>query len=75
MAAAAYRSADRLHDERLGRSHDFSNKAGVVHSEVAPTARRRSGAIAKSCGMMSRPRRSARTRSWRARSSSRSRAR
>ncbi|MGX5713203.1 Ti-type conjugative transfer relaxase TraA [Sphingopyxis terrae subsp. ummariensis] len=34
VAAAAYRSADRLHDERLGRSHDFSNKAGVVHSEV-----------------------------------------
>ncbi|MGV1683752.1 Ti-type conjugative transfer relaxase TraA [Sphingopyxis sp. NJF-3] len=34
VAAAAYRSADRLHDERLGRSHDFLNKAGVVHSEV-----------------------------------------
>ncbi|UNU43737.1 Ti-type conjugative transfer relaxase TraA [Sphingopyxis sp. YF1] len=34
VAAAAYRSADRLHDERLGRSHDFTNKAGVVHSEV-----------------------------------------
>ncbi|MBE1526723.1 Ti-type conjugative transfer relaxase TraA [Sphingopyxis sp. OAS728] len=34
VAAAAYRSADRLHDERLGRSHDFSNKVGVVHSEV-----------------------------------------
>jgi Ti-type conjugative transfer relaxase TraA len=34
VAAAAYRSADRLHDERLGRSHDFSNKAGVVHSQV-----------------------------------------
>ncbi|WP_332817542.1 Ti-type conjugative transfer relaxase TraA [Sphingopyxis sp.] len=34
VAAAAYRSADRLHDERLGRSHDFSNKAGVVHSEI-----------------------------------------
>ena len=34
VAAAAYRSAERLHDERLGRSHDFSNKAGVVHSEV-----------------------------------------
>jgi Ti-type conjugative transfer relaxase TraA len=34
VAAAAYRSADRLHDHRLGRSHDFSNKAGVVHSEV-----------------------------------------
>ena len=23
VAAAAYRSADRLHDKRLGRSHDF----------------------------------------------------
>ena len=34
VAAAAYRSADRLHDERLGRAHAFSNKAGVVHSEV-----------------------------------------
>ncbi|MPS68779.1 MAG: Ti-type conjugative transfer relaxase TraA [Novosphingobium sp.] len=34
VAAAAYRSASRLHDERLGRDHDFSNKAGVVHSEV-----------------------------------------
>src|SRR5690349_15537864 len=34
LAAAAYRSAARLHDERLDRHHDFSNKAGVVHSEV-----------------------------------------
>ena len=34
LASAAYRSASRLHDERLDRSHDFSNKAGVVHSEV-----------------------------------------
>jgi Ti-type conjugative transfer relaxase TraA len=34
VAAAAYRSAERLHDERLGRSHDFTNKAGVVHSEI-----------------------------------------
>lgn len=34
LAAAAYRSASRLRDERLGRHHDFSNKAGVVHSEV-----------------------------------------
>lgn len=34
VAAAAYRSADRLHDERLDRAHDFTNKAGVVHSEV-----------------------------------------
>lgn len=34
VAAAAYRAASRLHDERLGRHHDFTNKAGVVHSEV-----------------------------------------
>ena len=34
VAAAAYRSASRLHDERLDRDHDFSNKSGVVHSEV-----------------------------------------
>ena len=25
VAAAAYRSADRLHDERLGRSHDLTS--------------------------------------------------
>jgi len=34
LAAAAYRSATRLHDQRLDRHHDFSNKAGVIHSEV-----------------------------------------
>jgi len=34
LAAAAYRSASRLHDERLKRHHDFSNKAGVICSEV-----------------------------------------
>jgi Ti-type conjugative transfer relaxase TraA len=34
LAAAAYRAGERLHDERLGRTHDFTNKAGVVHSEV-----------------------------------------
>ncbi|MFC6623778.1 Ti-type conjugative transfer relaxase TraA [Novosphingobium panipatense] len=34
VASAAYRSASELHDERLGRNHDFSNKAGVVHSEI-----------------------------------------
>jgi Ti-type conjugative transfer relaxase TraA len=34
VAAAAYRSASRLEDERLGLHHDFTNKAGVVHSEV-----------------------------------------
>ena len=34
VASAAYRSASELPDQRLGRSHDFSNKAGVIHSEV-----------------------------------------
>ena len=34
VASAAYRSASELHDERLGRNHDFSNKAGVIHREV-----------------------------------------
>ena len=34
VASAAYRSASRLRDERLARSHDFSGKRGVVHSEV-----------------------------------------
>ncbi|MES0007077.1 Ti-type conjugative transfer relaxase TraA [Mesorhizobium sp. M0062] len=34
VASAAYRSAARLRDERIDRSHDFSAKRGVVHSEV-----------------------------------------
>jgi Ti-type conjugative transfer relaxase TraA len=34
VASAAYRSASRLRDERLERSHDFSAKRGVVHSEI-----------------------------------------
>jgi ATP-dependent exoDNAse (exonuclease V) alpha subunit len=34
VAAAAYRAAACLHDERLGRSHDYTDKPGVVHSEI-----------------------------------------
>src|SRR3546814_20680305 len=34
VASAAYRAAERLHDDRLGRDHDFSTKDGVVHSEI-----------------------------------------
>ncbi len=34
VAAASYRSASRLEDERLGRHHDFTSKTGVIHSEV-----------------------------------------
>ncbi|WP_419320591.1 Ti-type conjugative transfer relaxase TraA [Caulobacter sp. ErkDOM-E] len=38
VAAAAYRAASALYDLRLGRTHNFSNKTGVVHSEIlAPT--------------------------------------
>ena len=34
VASAAYRSGLRLRDEWLDRSHDFSARRGVVHSEV-----------------------------------------
>jgi Ti-type conjugative transfer relaxase TraA len=34
VASAAYRSGSRLRDERLERSHEFSEKRSVVHSEV-----------------------------------------
>ncbi len=34
VAASAYRAGERLHDERLDRDHDFTNKDGVVHSEI-----------------------------------------
>ncbi|HEY0235994.1 MAG TPA: Ti-type conjugative transfer relaxase TraA, partial [Afipia sp.] len=34
VASAAYRSASRLRDERLGRDQDFTAKRGVVHSGV-----------------------------------------
>src|SRR4051795_9026360 len=34
VAAAAYRSASALLDEREARTHDFSQKADVVHSEI-----------------------------------------
>ena len=34
VAAAAYRAAERLHDDRLGRDQDFTAKTGVMHREV-----------------------------------------
>jgi len=34
VAAAAYRAAERLNDKRLDRDHDFTAKAGVMHSEI-----------------------------------------
>jgi len=33
-AAAAYRSAERIEDKRLGLVHDYSKKRGVEHSEI-----------------------------------------
>jgi Ti-type conjugative transfer relaxase TraA len=34
VAAAAYRSASELEDERLSRSYDYTAKEGVMHSEI-----------------------------------------
>ncbi|WP_299748070.1 Ti-type conjugative transfer relaxase TraA [uncultured Tateyamaria sp.] len=34
VASASYRAASRLRDDRIERSHDFTAKRGVVHSEV-----------------------------------------
>jgi hypothetical protein len=34
VAAAAYRAVQALQDSRLGRLHDFTHKAGVIHSKV-----------------------------------------
>ena len=33
-AAAAYRAAEKIHDERSGQSHDYTRKQGVSHSEI-----------------------------------------
>ena len=34
IASAAYRAAERLHDVKLDRAHDYTAKAGIVHSEI-----------------------------------------
>ena len=34
IAAAAYRAAEALHDETLGRTFNYLDKPGVVHSEI-----------------------------------------
>jgi hypothetical protein len=33
-AAAAYRSAQKIRDERTGELHDYSRKGGVLHREL-----------------------------------------
>ena len=35
VAAAAYRSGERLHDERQERDHDYSRTERVLHSEIS----------------------------------------
>jgi Ti-type conjugative transfer relaxase TraA len=34
IASAAYRAGERLHDDKLDRDHDYTDKAGVVHREI-----------------------------------------
>ena len=34
VAAAAYRSGERLYDERHERVHDYSAKRDIVHAEI-----------------------------------------
>ena len=38
VAAAAYRSAERLRDVRQGLEHDYTRKGGVVHAEIITPA-------------------------------------
>ena len=33
-AAAAYRAAEKIVDDRTGETHDYSRKGGVIHSEI-----------------------------------------
>lgn len=34
VAFAAYRAAALLHDERIDRTHDYTRKSGVIHTEI-----------------------------------------
>ena len=34
VAAAAYRTAERIEDHRQGLEHDYSNRTGVLHTEI-----------------------------------------
>lgn len=38
VAAAAYRSGDRLESSRDGQVHDYSRKGGVIHAEILAPA-------------------------------------
>jgi hypothetical protein len=34
VAAAAYRSGEPIHDERLGQTYDYTNKQAILHTEI-----------------------------------------
>ena len=52
VAAAAYRSASELYDQRQGQSFDYTDKPHVVHSEILLPAEARCGwPIGHSSGM------------------------
>ena len=34
VAALAYRNAEKIYDERLGKTFDFTRKSGVEHTEI-----------------------------------------
>ena len=34
VAAQAYRAAEKIHDEHLGKTFDFTRKSGVEHTEI-----------------------------------------
>jgi len=38
VAAASYRSAEKLHDERTGKTHDYTRKQRVLHTEIITSA-------------------------------------
>lgn len=44
VASASYRAADKLHDERYGKTHDYSKKRGVMSTDIVlPGPLRRAG--------------------------------
>jgi Ti-type conjugative transfer relaxase TraA len=38
VASAAYRSAEEIHDQRIGQTFDYTRKGGVVHTEILAPA-------------------------------------
>lgn len=34
VAAAAYRSGEKLYDDYYGETHDYTKKGGVMHAEI-----------------------------------------